>query len=281
MAAYGWQVTDRGLEEDRTTTRKERPRAVRGDRGGESPRHPGPRLIILKTNHRVALPRQAEPGCRAAARASGRTRLAATKRALGFDPRAVLTTVDDDVIAHTRALVNRGVGRPRRSGSSGSRRGRRRKPEAQARLWDRPAQRRAARRPRRGPAAGRARHGDVDTSRIGRRHQCARPSPAGALGRVCHQPPPPPPPPPRPGRVESDPPSRGGASFAARPAVDARVDRRERIGRVLHFGIREHANGRHHQRHSSCTERYRAFAAPSSSSLIYMRAARRCSLANS
>ncbi|MER3393808.1 MAG: transketolase, partial [Microcella pacifica] len=66
-----------------------------------------PSLIILKTIIGWPSPGKQNTGA-VHGSALGANELAATKRALGFDPEQFFT-IDDDVIAHTRALADRGA----------------------------------------------------------------------------------------------------------------------------------------------------------------------------
>ena len=109
-------------------------RALRRVAGGEGARPDRPSFIALRTIIGWPAPNKQNTG-KAHGSALGADEVAATKRILGFDP-AQSFVVAPDVLAHTRACVERGRAAARPRGRCASTRGRRPTPTGYA-LFDR------------------------------------------------------------------------------------------------------------------------------------------------
>ena len=218
---------DRRLEEDR--------RVRRGRRRSCTPRSRPPRarlaspsLIILKTIIGWPSPGKQNTG-KIHGSALGADELAATKKVLGFDPEQTFVVADERHRAHARPRRAR-RGRRTPPGRSSSTRGPRRTPSAR-RCW-------TACRPASCPTdiadalpGLRGGQGRLDPRRIRHGHQRPRRRAARAVGRLR-----------RPRRVEPHD-DQGRASPSSPSEWSTHEWSGDPYGRVLHFGIREHAMG--------------------------------------
>ena len=112
--AYGWHVQTVDWTNDGTELRRGRPGAVRRHPQAAEAVTDRPSFIVLRTIIAWPAPNAQNTG-KAHGSALGDDEVAATKKVLGFDPEQTFE-VADDVLAHTRAAVERGKARAGRVG---------------------------------------------------------------------------------------------------------------------------------------------------------------------
>ena len=182
--------------------------------------------------------------------ALGDDEVAATKKVLGFDPEQTFE-VADEVLAHTRGAVERGKQAAGRVAGAVRRLGGARPPSARscstgcapARLpagWETAL-----------PVLRRRREGRRHPRGVRRGAHRDRPGAARAVGRLG-----------RPGRVQQHH-HQGRAVASSPPSTSTKEFTGDSYGRVLHFGIREHAHGLDHERHRAARRHPRRTAARS------------------
>ena len=222
--------------------RRRRRRPRRGARRAPAPSPTGPSFIRLRTVIGWPAPHAAEHRQGRTAPRSAPTRSAATKELLGFDPEQSFE-VGDDVLAHARAVEDRGAAPARRVGRRVRRLARPRSPDRAA-LLDRLLAARAARglRDRAGVPCRQGRRGHPQGQRRGasRRSPSQLPEFVGGSADLAES---------------NNTTIEGAPSFLPAGTV-VKADSpfggtQSPYGRILHFGIREHAMGAVAQRHGA------------------------------